>query len=274
VLKKLLSSKDPVDLHAANRLIKNLVEEESQRIERRAELHSLLDRIETSTSLLVEMLSQRKIDKEIVDELADSCKTLRQRLGGVATETNDETTSLLQASENLEKVLILYEERKNSKDVEEEESDLGISFGGAAVTQVSRNENQRILSLADEFLMGLDIDVSSEPTDKLKGAGAAAGVLRETATAEDGNGNADNLLDLDVSLPSSFPKRVDSREKEIGSEGLDEIGRLSRELMDLGLKGNNFTPISAPQFKKQVKNYRKVQFYGVSFNNFNIFFQD
>lgn len=45
ILKKLLQSKDPSDLQAANRLIKNLVDEETRRIERRSELHSLIDRM-------------------------------------------------------------------------------------------------------------------------------------------------------------------------------------------------------------------------------------
>jgi len=240
VLKKLLSSRDPVDLQAANRLIKNLVEEESRRIERRAELHSLLDRIETSTSLMTEMLSQGQIDQEIVDELADGCRTLRQRLGGVATETIDETTSLLQASENLEKVLNLYEERKNSKDLPKDES------SGVTLSESSKQSSQPLVSLADELLMGLDINFSLESQPAI--VNSTTKNLPTVCASE--ISEVDNLLNLEVSIPSHVPPHVRNVEKNdlVGEQGLDEIGRLSRELMEKSLKGNY--SICPPEFKK------------------------
>lgn len=231
ILKRLLQSKDPSDLQAANRLIKNLVDEEARRNERRAELHSLIDRIETSTGLLTEMLNQRNIDKEIVDELVDTCRSLRQKLGDVATETSDEVTSLLQASENIEKVLLLYDAKKES-------------IGKQSQSREDENETRpecsdhNKLSLADELLMNLG---DEEMKDVIQQEHQNA--TKSIATGED-------LLNLDIDLASTgactVTKSFNSTSKGDDQikctkpdpvEPFHEIGQISREMMEQGLKG-------------------------------------
>jgi len=213
MLKKLLQSKNPLDLQAANRLIKNLVDEESRRIERRAELHSLIDRIDTSTTLLGEMLDQDCLDCEIVEELVNTCRSLRGKLGGLATETGHEATSLCHASEMIETVLNMYEERKKNP--------VKIALEDNEKKETMEPEK----SLADELLMNL-CDVSS---------------IASVPTAKKRH-DSDNLLNLDN---DDFPSTSVSLEKneELKSksptrrEVFDEIGKLSRDLMEKSLLG-------------------------------------
>lgn len=230
ILKRLLQSKDPSDLQAANRLIKNLVDEEARRNERRAELHSLIDRIETSTGLLTEMLSQSKIDKEIVEELVETCRSLRQKLGGVATETNDEVTSLLQASENIENVIALYESKKEFLTSAQSSPQDEECAGAPLVPSVKDNPVVNELSLADQFLMNLG-------DDKMNGVIQQSHLQQIGACAD-----SDNLLlnlDIDMSpvMPQQKQKSIDADLKPIVTEPFDEISKLSREMMEQGLKG-------------------------------------
>lgn len=237
VLKRLLQSKDPSDLQAANRLIKNLVDEEARRNERRAELHSLIDRIETSTGLLTEMLTQSNIDKEIVEELVDTCRSLRQKLGGVATETNDETTSLLQASENIETVLLLYDSKKEHignllKQINETasaSSSTACSSSAGAAGSISE------FSLADQLLMSLG-DEQINGVIKQQSQQAKSSTIIRTNDSE----NLLLNLDIDLSPVSSLNKsataEVETKKPE-SVEPFDEISKLSREMMEQGLKG-------------------------------------
>lgn len=239
ILKRLLQSKDPSDLQAANRLIKNLVDEEARRNERRAELHSLIDRIETSTGLLTEMLTQPDIENEIVEELAETCRSLREKLGGVATETNDEATSLLQASENIENVLILYDSKKNhlgkrSKPQEKNNVSAGTLANGKECTSERTGASATMeLSLADQLLMNLG-------DEKING------VIQQAHSLSQNNkwSNSDNLLlnlDIDLTTPVSIPHKnvteVDTAGKVEPVEPFDEISKLSREMMEQGLRG-------------------------------------
>ncbi|CAL8092952.1 unnamed protein product [Orchesella dallaii] len=229
ILKRLLQSKNPSDLQAANRLIKDLVEEETKRNERRAELHSLIDRIETSTGLLTEMLSQSSIDKEIVDELVDTCRNLQQKLGGVATETNDEVTSLLQASENIENVLLLHDSKKNSiKKASEKENSDGAAEGAPEASAVKE------LSLADQLLLDL--------VDDNRAATSSSGSRQQSINKIGEYDSGNLLLNLDIDCaPLATPQRVDLDLKKTTKpepvEPFGEISKLSREMMEQGLKG-------------------------------------
>ncbi|CAG7733895.1 unnamed protein product [Allacma fusca] len=233
ILKKLLSSTDPADLNAANRLIKSLADEESKRNERRSELHSLIDRIDTSTSLLTEMLNQPTLDKELTEDLAVTCNNLRQKLGSIPTETNDEITSVLQASENIEKVLKLHEQQKELKSKSPQspnttaENDLlnqpPISEG---IPQLTSS-----FSLADELLMGLSDEfsiASNMPTKTLQGTDSENLLLNFDLDISSGEGK--KLLDRAGSL--------DDEKIQKNPDTLDEIERLSRELMQQGLKNS------------------------------------
>uniref|UniRef100_A0A8D0AVE2 Golgi associated, gamma adaptin ear containing, ARF binding protein 3a n=1 Tax=Sander lucioperca TaxID=283035 RepID=A0A8D0AVE2_SANLU len=116
-LAELLKSKKPEDLEEANRLIKNMVKEDEVRTQKATKQKSTLEAVNNSVKLLNEMLAHFSQDdstdgdKEIIRELYGDCDKLRQTVVQLATETEDNDSSLgdiLQASDDLSHVINSY----------------------------------------------------------------------------------------------------------------------------------------------------------------------
>uniref|UniRef100_A0A8C7UTV9 Golgi associated, gamma adaptin ear containing, ARF binding protein 3a n=1 Tax=Oncorhynchus mykiss TaxID=8022 RepID=A0A8C7UTV9_ONCMY len=99
-LAELLKSKKPEDLQEANRLIKNMVKEDEVRLQRASKRSSTLEEVNNSVKLLNEMLSHFSRDqstdgdKELIKELYGDCDKLRGTVFKLATETEDNDSSL------------------------------------------------------------------------------------------------------------------------------------------------------------------------------------
>uniref|UniRef100_A0A8C4DLI5 Golgi associated, gamma adaptin ear containing, ARF binding protein 3a n=1 Tax=Dicentrarchus labrax TaxID=13489 RepID=A0A8C4DLI5_DICLA len=113
-LSELLKSKKPEDLQEANRLIKNMVKEDEVRTQKVTKQKSTLEAVNNSVKLLNEMLAHFSPeestdgDKELIRELYGDCDKLRQTVFQLATETEDNDSSLgdiLQASDDLSHVI-------------------------------------------------------------------------------------------------------------------------------------------------------------------------
>ncbi|KAL7404341.1 hypothetical protein ABVT39_013429 [Epinephelus coioides] len=116
-LAELLKSKKPEDLQEANRLIKNMVKEDEVRTQKATKQKSTLEAVNNSVKLLNEMLTHFSPedstdgDKELIRELYGDCDKLRQTVFQLATETEDNDSSLgdiLQASDDLSHVINSY----------------------------------------------------------------------------------------------------------------------------------------------------------------------
>ncbi|KAI5087425.1 ADP-ribosylation factor-binding protein GGA3 isoform X1, partial [Silurus meridionalis] len=117
LLAELLRSKNPEDLQEANRLIKNMVKEDDARVQKMTKRMHTLDEVNNNVKLLSEMLSHydpdrsSDADRDLIKELFERCDKLRRTAFKLATETEDHDTSLgeiLQASDELERVISLY----------------------------------------------------------------------------------------------------------------------------------------------------------------------
>ncbi|MBW02579.1 ADP-ribosylation factor-binding protein GGA3, partial [Eschrichtius robustus] len=117
LLAKLLRSKNPDDLQEANRLIKSMVKEDEARGRKVAERLHALEEVNTSVALLSAMLlrysraDSSEADKELMEELLDRCESKRRTLFKLASETEDNDSTLgdiLQASDNLSRVINSY----------------------------------------------------------------------------------------------------------------------------------------------------------------------
>uniref|UniRef100_A0AAX7UG33 Golgi associated, gamma adaptin ear containing, ARF binding protein 3a n=1 Tax=Astatotilapia calliptera TaxID=8154 RepID=A0AAX7UG33_ASTCA len=116
-LSELLKSKKPEDLQEANRLIKNMVKEDEVRTQKATKQKSTLEAVNNSVKLLNEMLAHfnpedsTDADRELIRELYGDCDKLRQTVVQLATETEDNDSSLgdiLQANDDLSQVINLY----------------------------------------------------------------------------------------------------------------------------------------------------------------------
>eukprot|EP00063_Salmo_salar_P083495 XP_014058330.1 PREDICTED: ADP-ribosylation factor-binding protein GGA3-like [Salmo salar] len=100
LLAELLRSKNPEDLQEANRLIKNMVKEDDVRVQKVTKRIHTLEEVGINVKLLSEMLSHydkdrsSQSDREIIKELYDRCDKLRRAAFKMATETEDNDTSL------------------------------------------------------------------------------------------------------------------------------------------------------------------------------------
>ncbi|XP_045155291.1 ADP-ribosylation factor-binding protein GGA3 [Echinops telfairi] len=117
LLAKLLKSKNPDDLQEANKLIKSMVKEDEARIQKVTRRMHTLEEVNNNVKLLHEMLlhyrreDSSEADKELMQELFDRCENKRRTLFKLASETEDNDSSLgdiLQASDNLSRVINSY----------------------------------------------------------------------------------------------------------------------------------------------------------------------
>ncbi|XP_070580159.1 ADP-ribosylation factor-binding protein GGA1-like isoform X2 [Ptychodera flava] len=117
LLDRLLKSKNPEDLQAANRLIKNMVKEDSERMEKVSRRLTELETCNNNIKLLNEMLAHYKAgvtssaELDLMKELYESCERMRPKLFTLASDTDDkddELNDVLQANDALVRVMTIY----------------------------------------------------------------------------------------------------------------------------------------------------------------------
>uniref|UniRef100_A0A672M5D6 Golgi associated, gamma adaptin ear containing, ARF binding protein 3 n=1 Tax=Sinocyclocheilus grahami TaxID=75366 RepID=A0A672M5D6_SINGR len=117
LLAELLRSKNPEDLQEANRLIKNMVKEDEARVQKMTKRSNTLEEVNNNVKLLSEMLSHydrnrsSDADHELIKELYERCDKLRRTAFKLATEAEDNDSSLgdiLKANDDLSRVISSY----------------------------------------------------------------------------------------------------------------------------------------------------------------------
>ncbi|NWR06313.1 GGA3 protein, partial [Paradoxornis webbianus] len=163
LLAKLLKSKNPDDLQEANKLIKSMVKEDEARIQKVTKRMHTLEEVNNNVKLLNEMLvhyskeDSSEADRELMKELYERCETKRRTLFKLASETEDNDSSLgdiLQASDNLSRVINSYKKIIEGQVVNGE-----VDLPGMSAVEGSNSTNN-LNTLID--LAGLE--VTSAPT--------------------------------------------------------------------------------------------------------------
>ncbi|XP_073444122.1 ADP-ribosylation factor-binding protein GGA3 [Dendrobates tinctorius] len=140
LLAKLLKSKNPDDLQEANKLIKSMVKEDEVRMQRVSKRVHTLEEVNNNVKLLQEMLTHyskedsSEADKELMKELFERCESKRLTLFKMASETEDNDSSLgdiLQTSDNVSRAINMYKVVVEGQEINGE---LGLSE--------SRNNNE------------------------------------------------------------------------------------------------------------------------------------
>ncbi|NXM49336.1 GGA3 protein, partial [Gymnorhina tibicen] len=164
LLAKLLKSKNPDDLQEANKLIKSMVKEDEARIQKVTKRMHTLEEVNNNVKLLNEMLvhyskeDSSEADRELMKELYERCETKRRTLFKLASETEDNDSSLgdiLQASDNLSRVINSYK-----KIIEGQVINGEVDVSGMSVVEGSNSTNN-LNTLID--LAGLDITSTPPP---------------------------------------------------------------------------------------------------------------
>ncbi|NXD94974.1 GGA3 protein, partial [Chaetorhynchus papuensis] len=164
LLAKLLKSKNPDDLQEANKLIKSMVKEDEARIQKVTKRMHTLEEVNNNVKLLNEMLvhyskeDSSEADRELMKELYERCETKRRTLFKLASETEDNDSSLgdiLQASDNLSRVINAYK-----KIIEGQVINGEVDLPGMSVVE-GDNSTNNLNTLID--LAGLDVTSTPPP---------------------------------------------------------------------------------------------------------------
>uniref|UniRef100_A0A8C4GX70 ADP-ribosylation factor-binding protein GGA1 n=1 Tax=Dicentrarchus labrax TaxID=13489 RepID=A0A8C4GX70_DICLA len=228
MLSRLLNSSHPEDLKAANKLIKEMVQEDQKRAEKVSKRVNAIQEVKESVSLLTQLLQ----DYDSTD-LYQRCEKMRPTLFRLASDTEDNDEALaeiLQANDSLTHVINLYKQQVKGEIV---------NGGGTALLDLS----------------GLDTSPQSPPsfpefptpTDSLNAHSQEMGIsLLDDELMSLGNSMSD------PSYPTSFMQDTDSPSLLLspdppshsqplssgstpGNSALDELDLLGKTLLQQSL---------------------------------------
>ncbi|XP_072512084.1 ADP-ribosylation factor-binding protein GGA1 isoform X2 [Notamacropus eugenii] len=194
MLARLLKSSHPEDLRAANKLIKEMVQEDQKRMEKISKRVSAIEEVNNNVKLLTEMVTSYSqgetsvSNDELMKELYQRCERMRPMLFRLASDTEDNDEALaeiLQANDNLTQVINLYQQLVKGEEVNGDTasgplpgstsalldlSGLDMPPAGSAgpalpslTGDLARPEQPTSLSLLDDELMSLGLNDPTPP---------------------------------------------------------------------------------------------------------------
>ncbi|XP_043923781.1 ADP-ribosylation factor-binding protein GGA1 [Protopterus annectens] len=151
MLARLLKSTHPEDLRAANKLIKEMVQEDQKRTEKITKRVNAIEEVNNNVKLLTEMLSSYsketslESNDEIMKELFNRCEKMRPTLFRLASDTEDNDEALaeiLQANDNLTQVINAYKQIVRGEEVNGDTGKPPIKGSSSALLDLSGLEVQ------------------------------------------------------------------------------------------------------------------------------------
>ncbi|KAK3580716.1 hypothetical protein CHS0354_005721 [Potamilus streckersoni] len=207
LLAKLLKSKNPDDLQAANRLIKNMVKQDAERMEKVSQRINDLETINNNTKLLREMVGHynpsttSQSEKETMKELFDSLEKLRPKLFRLASESDekdsDGLSQVLRANDDVMLVMSLY--RHKVEEVEENGHPEGNKPDGTSLLDLTfdpSSPSKNFSSSYTSFSQGASGSHKqhSEPVSSIDDDLLALGLATTKSIKEDSRKGDDSLL--------------------------------------------------------------------------------
>ncbi|NWH39144.1 GGA1 protein, partial [Chloropsis hardwickii] len=125
-LARLLKSSHPEDLRAANKLIKEMVQEDQKRMEKISKRVNAIEEVNNNVKLLTEMVTNyskgetTESNEDLMKELYQRCERMRPMLFRLASDTEDNDDALaeiLQANDNLTQVINLYKQLVRGEEI-------------------------------------------------------------------------------------------------------------------------------------------------------------
>ncbi|XP_066489308.1 ADP-ribosylation factor-binding protein GGA1 [Tiliqua scincoides] len=126
MLARLLKSSHPEDLRAANKLIKEMVQEDQKRMEKISKRVNTIEEVNNNVKLLTEMVTSyskgeaTESSEDLMKELYQRCEHMRPMLFRLASDTEDNDEALaeiLQANDNLTQVINLYKQLVKGEEI-------------------------------------------------------------------------------------------------------------------------------------------------------------
>ncbi|XP_065066428.1 ADP-ribosylation factor-binding protein GGA3-like isoform X2 [Rhopilema esculentum] len=208
LLAMLLKSKNPEDLQAANKLIKTMVKQEEERLEKFSKRVQELETVSNNVDLLNEMIdayspSMSESDQVVMRDLYEACLSMRTQLFRIASqcvEDKDDTLSeilalsddLTKAIDKYKRVVIQGEQITESTDASSENVqpsiensnqpqnsvdsllDIGLGFDDQPPTNASRQQTSSTSFLDEQFkMLGLDDGIPTSSINTINSQASA-----------------------------------------------------------------------------------------------------
>ncbi|KAM4721800.1 ADP-ribosylation factor-binding protein GGA1 [Rhinophrynus dorsalis] len=268
MLARLLKSTHPEDLRAANKLIKEMVQEDQKRMEKISKRVNAIEEVNNNVRLLSDMLGTYKAgqtsegSEDLMKELYQRCEKMRPTLFRLASDTEDNDEALaeiLQANDSLTQVINLYRQLVKGEEINGETASSSIPASSSALLDLSgldmtpaatpmypsvpaqpiqstfgpSTQLSTSISLLDDELMSLGLNDPVPPAQPVESStwnSFQSSEITETATNEKGAS----------SLPST----------PVGSKALEDLDLLGKTLLQQSLPP---TTLHVPWEKSQHK---------------------
>ncbi|NXN91094.1 GGA1 protein, partial [Rhinopomastus cyanomelas] len=200
ILARLLKSSHPEDLRAANKLIKEMVQEDQKRMEKISKRVNAIEEVNNNVRLLTEMVTNysrgetTESNEDLMKELYQRCERMRPMLFRLASDTEDNDEALaeiLQANDNLTQVINLYKQLVRGEEI-----------NGETVTGPLRGSTSALLDLS-----GLDLPAAgpSYPALPTLSGGSAVPVSDQAGSVSLLD---DELMSLGLNDPTPHPAQA------------------------------------------------------------------
>ncbi|KAM4651266.1 ADP-ribosylation factor-binding protein GGA1 [Discoglossus pictus] len=258
MLARLLKSSHPEDLRAANKLIKEMVQEDQKRMEKISKRVNAIEEVNNNVRLLSDMLGTYKVgqtsegSEDLMKELYQRCEKMRPTLFRLASDTEDNDEALaeiLQANDSLTQVINTYRQVVKGEEVNGETATSSMPASSSALLDLS----------------GLDMTAAaapsypSAPAVSLQSSAGPSTHLPTSLSLLD-----DELMSLGLTDPVPFPESstwnsfqssesADSEVHEKGPTVLPTPPQGSKALEDLDVLGKTLLQQSLPPSTLQVR---------------------
>ncbi|KAM7418628.1 hypothetical protein PAMA_015977 [Pampus argenteus] len=254
-LSRLLNSTQPEDLRAANKLIKEMVQEDQKRVEKVSKRVNAIQEVKESVSLLSQLLegysreNSSQSNQELIKDLYQRCEKMRPTLFRLASDTEDNDDALadiLQANDSLTQVINLYRQLVKGEEVKSDGITMSSQPGSSssalvdlaglntsAKTAPSNPEPSSLqtltqsigISLLDDELMSLGLNVTENCE------------LQNTFQSSDGTESYTPSVPAAVLLPAvaQTPQAPSAGGITAAPKAMDELDLLGKTLLQQSL---------------------------------------
>ncbi|NXX47772.1 GGA1 protein, partial [Tricholaema leucomelas] len=261
ILARLLKSSHPEDLRAANKLIKEMVQEDQKRMEKISKRVNAIEEVNNNVRLLTEMVTNyskgetTESNEDLMKELYQRCERMRPMLFRLASDTEDNDEALaeiLQANDNLTQVINLYKQLVRGEEINGEMvagplrgstsalldlSGLDLPAAGPSYpalptlsggTAVPIPDQAVSLSLLDDELMSLGLnDPAPHPTQ--------AGDNSVWNSFQSSDSNDLSIAPITATPPVKADAGTSSPKPSSSTSGLDDLDLLGKTLLQQSL---------------------------------------
>ncbi|XP_010015708.1 PREDICTED: ADP-ribosylation factor-binding protein GGA1 isoform X3 [Nestor notabilis] len=261
ILARLLKSSHPEDLRAANKLIKEMVQEDQKRMEKISKRVNAIEEVNNNVKLLTEMVTNyskgetTESNEDLMKELYQRCERMRPMLFRLASDTEDNDEALaeiLQANDNLTQVINLYKQLVRGEEINGETvagplrgstsalldlSGLDLPATGpsypalptlSGVSAVPMPDQGGSVSLLDDELMSLGLnDPAPHP--------AQAGDTSGWNSFQSSDSNELNITPITTTPPVKADAGASSPKPSPSTSGLDDLDLLGKTLLQQSL---------------------------------------